>query len=423
MKQSPALELDTVMFENQKPRPAAAQTIILMAFLGMFLSGYNNFTASIALLEIRPLWHLEPWSMGLILAATFIGMLIGSITMGWMADTFGRRTATIINMLLTAIFAILSGLASNALELILLRLLMGVGIGGGYPISSSYVADTATSRDRGSRMTLAFSGWGVGALACGLVGWLALAVFPVDMGWRLMLASGAIPAILAAGMWVLSHPHESGAWLHSRDQEPLPFPALFEKSYRKRTLAALVPWFLMDWSVYGIGLLIPTMLLQPQAGGDGVVVWSTCLLSIFTLLGLGIAFHLIDRLGRRRLQVIGFMGMTVLYVVLAFINIGVNKYLLFILFAGLQLFTNAGPNTVTWIVAAELFPTRLRARGQGIAVAFSRMGAAGGAFFLPVISAWGGWPAAFLFVAAASAMAAGLTHLYLPETARCELAH
>jgi MFS family permease len=179
----------------------------------------------------------------------------------------------------------------------------------------------------------------------------------------------------------------------------------------------------MDLPVYGIGLLIPSVLLQLHVGGTNAVVISTCGLSIFTLMGFVVAYYSIDRIGRRQLQIVGFVGMAGLFAILALAGTGINKFALLALFAGIQIFVNAGPNTTTWIVAAELFPTRLRASGQGGATAFSRIGAACGAFFLPVIDSRAGLSAAFAVVAVASVLAAIITVIYLPETARCELQH
>ncbi len=398
-------------------------SIMLIAFLGLFLSGYNNFMVAIALIEIKPAFKLGPVAVGLVLAATFLGMLIGGATLGRLADIMGRRPVMILNMCMIAAFAILSSFAGNAAELIIMRLLMGIGIGAGYPIGSTYVADVSPSHDRGARMTLAFCGWGFGALACGLVGWILLSMVSPNLGWRLMLASGAIPAIIALVVIRTRCLPESHCWKSSQSLEPLPFRTLLRQGYRSTTLAALLPWFLMDLPVYGIGLLIPTVLLQLHVGGSNAVVLSTCGLSIFTLLGFAIAYYTIDRIGRRQLQIIGFIGMAVLFTILAIAGAGINKFALLAMFAGIQIFINAGPNTTTWIVAAEVFPTRLRASGQGSATAFSRIGAASGAFFLPVIDAKAGLGAAFAVVAVASVVAAIITMMYLPETARCELKH
>ncbi len=399
------------------------RTIIFIAFLGLFLSGYNNFMIAIALIELQPRFDLGPVALGMILAATFMGMLVGGVTLGHLADKIGRRPAMIINTAAVAIFALLSGIVTNPIELIVMRLLIGIGIGAGYPIGSSFVADVSTASARGRNMTLAFCGWGFGALGCGLTGWLLLTICPPVVGWRYMLASGAVPALVALVVITIRKLPESHSWKHCRTLEALPFRALFRPGIGRLTLAALLPWFLMDLPVYGIGLLMPTLLKELHVGGSNIVVLSTCILSLFTLVGFFFAYLTIDRTGRRPLQIIGFLGMAVLFGILAMEGTGIHLFLLLALFAGIQVFVNAGPNTTTWIVAAEVFPTRLRARGQGSATAFSRIGAASGAFFLPVINARAGLSTAFTLVAIASVLAAIITLIYLPETARQELPH
>lgn len=397
--------------------------ILMVAFLGLFLAGYNNFIAAIALLDMKSQLGLTSASVGVMLASVFVGMLIGGLAFGHLADRWGRRPSVIAAMACIALFAILSGLAASAWQVILLRLLMGVGIGAGYPIGATYVADISPSATRGANMTLAFCGWGFGALACGVVGWWCTALFPAALAWRVMLASGSLPALAALVLIVRCRLPESHTWKHAQTLEKLSYRALISPDHRRRTAAAILPWFLMDLPVYGVGLLIPTLLLQMHVGGAHTAIVTTVALGAFTLVGFGLAFISIDRLGRRRLQIIGFVLMAVLFILLAVAGQKMNSWLLVTVFALMQVCINAGPNTTTWIVAAEVFPTRLRARGQGSATAFSRMGAACGAFGLPIIDAHAGAFAVFAIVGGASMVAALITWRYLPETARLELTH
>ena len=405
------------------PLRSGARLVIFVAFLGLFLSGYNNFMLPLALIKLTPAFNLSAWQNGEILAATFLGMLLGGAIFGRIADMLGRKPAMIVNMLIIATCAIAAGLVTGPDQLLTLRLILGIGIGGGYPIGSAYVADIAQNHHRGSRMTLAFSGWGFGALAAGLFGWAMLALLPANQGWRWMLASGAIPAISALAVIAFMKMPESPAWKHASTLEPLGARALFSPAHRRLTIAALLPWFLMDLPVYGIGLLTPTLLTELGIGKANMVVAATCGLAALTLAGFLVAFNLIDTLGRRTLQMAGFLGMAVLFAILTFGVGHFNKWAILGLFAMIQIFINAGPNTTTWIVPAELFPTRLRATGQGGATAFSRIGAASGAFFLPVLNSHGGPAAAFLLVSVASVLALWLTYIYLPETAKADLMH
>lgn len=394
-----------------------ATRIIALAWVGLILSGFNNFVIGLALLEVKPLFKLTALQSGIVAAATLAGMLVGALALGRLADLVGRRTALLIDLALVAIFAIICAFVANGTELITARFLLGLGIGAGYPIGSSYVADVSPDRSRGRLMTLAFAGWGIGSFAAALLGWQLILHLAPTVGWRWMLGAGAVPAAIAFGLVALTGLPESPRWSASKSLEKLPLSALATPAFARITLAALIPWFLMDIAVYGIGLFTPTLLAELGFKSVAQVALGTLILSLFTLAGFVGAGALIDRVGRRPLQIIGFLGMALALAILAFTGKAPAAGLLLGLFAGFQFASNAGPNTTTWIVPAELFPTRLRATGQGAATAFSRLGAVLGVLALPIAVASFGLRATLLVVALVSVVGAVATAALLPETA------
>lgn len=416
------MEVETAGISKAVSDPAATRArsvrnrIILLASVGLFLSGYNNFIIGLALIQVKPVFHLSAFGSGLVAAATLAGMLVGSLSLGRLADLVGRRPALLIDLALVGVFALVSAVVTSGAELTLARFLLGIGIGAGYPIGSSFVADVSPDRSRGRLMTLAFSGWGLGAFGAALVGWLVIRNVAGSSGWRIMLASGAAPAIVAFALIALTSLPESPRWKAANSLTRLPLSALIASEYRPRTLAALIPWFLMDIAVYGIGLFTPTLLISLGLRHPAQVALGTLVLSLFTLAGFVGAGTLIDRVGRRPLQIIGFVGMGGALVVLAVVGAHPATVVLLGLFAVFQFFSNAGPNTTTWIVPAELFPTRLRATGQGAATAFSRVGAILGVLLLPELVHWIGLSATLILVGATSCAGAIATTILLPET-------
>lgn len=390
--------------------------IIVLAALGLLLSGYNNFIISLALIEIKPLFHLTAAQSGLVAAATLVGMLVGALTLGRLADVVGRRTALLVDLTLVAVFAALSAFVTGAPLLIVLRFLAGTGIGAGYPIGASFVADVSPDHSRGRFMTLAFAGWGIGAFVAALVGWLLIKGAPFTTGWRFMLASGAVPALVAFAIIVAIKLPESPRWQQAQALEKLPFSRVFAPGILPLTLAALIPWWLMDIAVYGIGLFTPTILTGLGFQHPVDVALGTLILQVFTLVGVLFAGLLIDKVGRRPLQIVGFLGMGAALIVLAFIGARPAAFVLLAIFAGFQIAENAGPNTTTWIVPAELFPTRLRASGQGLATAFSRTGAILGVLLLPILVASISLRATLIMVGIVSLLGAITTARLLPET-------
>jgi MFS family permease len=399
----------------------ATPKIVAMAATLTFLSGYNNFILGIALLQLHSVLNLTPAESGVVLAATSIGMLLGSVVLGRVADLIGRKRASIIDLGVVALAAIASAASVSAAQLVFWRLVLGVGLGGGYPISSSYVADIGPAATRGARLTLASSGWGVGVLASGFVGWLLLRAPAAALGWRTMLATGAIPAVVALIALALWRVPEAPAWVEAQSLQPLPLRTLFTRENWPRTLVMIVPWFLVDIPVYGVGLLTPTLLGQLHLGGLHAVILGYFVVAGFTLVGCLIPYLLIDPLGRRPLQIGGFLGTAVLMAWLALDGVTASWLCSLAVFVAIQLFINAGPNTTTWIVAAELFPTRLRATAQGAATSISRLGAISGTLLLPIVDARAGMPMVFGIAAAVSLLGAVLTWGWLPETARVPL--
>ncbi|GAC1603545.1 MAG: MFS transporter [Acidimicrobiales bacterium] len=391
--------------------------IILLASVGLLLSGYNNFIIGLALIQVKAVFHLSSLGSGLVAAATLAGMLVGSLSLGRLADRVGRRPALLIDLGLVAACALASAVVVSGAQLTVARFFLGVGVGAGYPIGSSFVADVSPDETRGRLMTLAFSGWGLGAFGAALVGWLVIRDVAGTSGWRWMLASGAVPAVAAFVLIALTKLPESPRWQAANESlAPLRVSDLGSPTYRGLTAAALVPWFLMDIAVYGIGLFTPTLLVSLGFRHPAQVALGTLTLSLFTLAGFVGAGVLIDRVGRRPLQIVGFLGMAVALGVLAVVGAHPATLVLLGLFAAFQFSSNAGPNTTTWIVPAELFPTRLRATGQGAATAFSRTGAVLGVLLLPELVHWVGLTTTLLLVGATSVSGAVASAILLPET-------
>lgn len=417
------------MSRTAAPAPAAIGSrsvrhrIIGLASVGLFLSGYNNFIIGLALIPLKSAFHLSARASGLVAAATLAGMLVGSVALGRLADLVGRRPALLVDLSLVAGFALVSAAVATGAQLIIARFALGVGIGAGYPIGSSFVADVSPAECRGRLMTLAFSGWGLGAFSAAGVGWIVIRDVAGSWGWRAMLASGAVPAMVAFALVALADLPESPRWEEAaRSLAPLPMAALCAPDHRRLTLAALVPWFLMDISVYGIGLFTPTLLVSLGLRHPAQVAMGTVVLSLFTLAGFAGAGALIDTVGRRPLQVAGFLGMAGALVVLAVVGAHPATVVALGLFAVFQFASNAGPNTTTWIVPAELFPTRLRATGQGAATAFSRIGAVLGVLVLPELVGWIGLGPTLAVVAVTSVAGAVATAVLVPETRAVVLA-
>jgi MFS family permease len=185
----------------------------------------------------------------------------------------------------------------------------------------------------------------------------------------------------------------------------------------------------MDIATYGVGIFTPTLLAAITLNGANTTFISddiastkgTAALDIFLVVGFLIAMWLVDRVGRIPLQVVGFGMMTVALVLLAVVEGlpgggSAHIALVFVGFALFNTFMNAGPNATTYTLAAEVFPSEIRAAGQGFAAACAKAGAALGVFLFPILMDDIGTSALLAIVAGASALALVVTLAFRIET-------
>ena len=212
---------------------------------------------------------------------------------------------------------------------------------------------------------------------------------------------------------------------------------LFIGKYLRGTILTSVPWFLQDLSTYGIGIFTPVIigLAFGQAGHDHNVASiihadligarGTALIDVGFLVGIAVAIVLADRWGRIPLQVIGFIGCAA-GLLLAALGGGGDQSTdhLVLIVAGFLLFqfmTNFGPNATTYLLAGEVFPTRIRGLGAGFAAASGKVGAVITAFFFPtLLKAWG-TERLLMVLVITSLLGAVVTWLYRIETKGLDL--
>ncbi len=384
----------------------------LLSALGIFMDGFDLFILAVALPLILTQFSASPLMIGTLGAAAVFGAMFGAILGGRGADRFGRKLLFKIDMGVFLVGALLSAFAPSLGFLIFARFLLGIGVGADYPIAASYIAEFMPAAMRGRRLVGAFAFQAVGMLVGALLGIGLLITFKSDWVWRLMLGAGTIPALVIL-VFRRGMP-ESERWERAGAAEVSPSVRdLFSRVLRRKTVLATVPWFLMDICLYGVGVFTPTILAILNLTGQTSVIRKdiassegAAFLDLFLIVGFGLAIWLVDRAGRIRLQIIGFAGCAVglaLLTGLTFTNsCGPLKALVFLGFAIFNLSVNAGPNSATFLLAAELYPTSVRATGHGFASATGKLGAAFGILLLPLLitSIGLGWTMAILTLAA-----------------------
>jgi len=211
--------------------------------------------------------------------------------------------------------------------------------------------------------------------------------------------------------------------------EPITYGTLFSPSHRRSTLLASVPWFLQDIATYGIGIFTPVIITLAFGGkvhegtvaaviqNDVVAARGTALIDVGFLVGIAVAIVLADRWGRIPLQVTGFIGCAVGLALAGFGGSGSTNNLPLIVagFALFQFMTNFGPNATTYLLAGELFPTKIRGMGAGFAAACGKVGAVLTAFFFPTLLKDWGTGRLLMVLVVTSLLGAAVTWIYRIE--------
>jgi MFS family permease len=410
----------------------------LLSAGGVALDGFDLFIMGVALPLLLDQFRGYPaWITGLIASAAVVGAIFGALFGGLLTDHFGRKKLYTWDLVGFVVFAVLSAFSWSVWALILFRFLLGVAVGADYPIAASFSAEYLPSQVRGRWLIAGFSFQAVGMLLGAVVGVVLLELHPVDDTWRIMLAIGAIPALVI--MWARRSVPETPAW-QQREDQPEREPSarlgeLFQRVNLRRTTLCAGSWFLMDVMMYGIGLFTPMLLASmhfaDHQGWDFIRkdigdTTGTAVLDILLVVGFVIAILLVDRVGRLPLQKVGFLGCASGLVILGVASTidpdDPPMALVIVGFALFNLLINAGPNSTTFLIPAEVYPTRLRATGHGFAASMGKTGAALGVFVLPILEdAWG--TAIMVFImAGVGLLGLAVTQLFGVETKGMDIA-
>jgi PHS family inorganic phosphate transporter-like MFS transporter len=362
----------------------------------------------------------------------------------------GRKRIYGYEVLVLAFGAVASALSPNIWWLIVFRIVLGIGIGGDYPVSSTIMSEYASKKTRGMMVTLVFTMQAAGLIFGPLLA-AGLLITPLshDLIWRLLLAFGAVPAMAVFQM--RRHMAETPRYLLATGQHK-EFgeataqmvetssggePSAAERSSKRgsfwqgfrsltanpvflmRLVGASLAWAFMDFAYYGNTVSSPMVLAAISPGKD-LLHHTLMQLAIFAIAaapGYLLAAITIDRIGRKAIQMIGFVMMAVAFAAIAFLPDVTKLVIPFIIIYGVSyFFTEFGPNSTTFVYPAEIFPVTSRTTGHGIAAAAGKLGGFFGVFLFPVFMSWGGLTLAEAAAGTVSVLGAIVTLTLLPET-------
>ena len=356
------------------------------------------------------------------LGSAFVGMFVGATVLGRFADRFGRRTAFMLNLGLYSGFTIAGAFSTNAVMLIVLRFLAGLGIGAELPLVDAYLSELLPSRLRGRYTAWAYTLGFMGIPAAGLLGRVLVPLRPFGIdGWRWLFVAGSLGAVV---VWLLrTRLPESPRWLESAgrsveadaivtrmEQEANVAPVAHGEGglqtalggplhvegglrvaltqYRGRMIMLGVLHVFQAFGYYGFGTLVPQVL---AAKGYSIVTSLTFTTLTFTGYPIGSALSLpiVERIDRKWVIVGSALLMSGLGV-----GMGYAESPLAIVAFGF--FYTAAANVFSnglHIFQVEIFPTTIRATAAGACYGLSRLSSAAMPFILlPVLRQWGAGP-------------------------------
>jgi MFS transporter, PHS family, inorganic phosphate transporter len=425
--------------------------IMFVSGMGFFTDAYDLFVIGIVVVLIEEQWKLSTNQVSWLNSATLLASAFGAIIFGRVADILGRKRIYGYEVLILAIGAIASAFAPNYVFLLVCRVILGIGIGGDYPVSATIMSEYSGKNDRGKMVGLVFSMQGAGLVIGPLIASALLGGgVSSNLTWRLLLAFGAIPGLAvfylrrqihetprfamaggaheeaaaaiadATGQGTGAAPRGESAARHSQGALDGYLQILRNRRLLIWLLGTAGGWLLLDFCYYGNSISQPEVLklIHPHASLLENTLLQLAIVVIFAVPGYVVAVALLDRTGRRSIQLLGFFMMALMFLLIGLVPSIVHNLWPFLILYGISyFFTEFGPNMTTFVYPAELFPTDVRTTGHGISAAAGKLGAFAGAFLFPdFLAVTNGLNRAMTIAGVVAAIGLILTFATLPET-------
>jgi MFS family permease len=442
---------------------------VLVSGMGFFTDAYDLFVIGIASALITKDWNLGSGDLALLNSTMLFAAFVGATVLGRFADLGGRKRIYWLVAVIMIVAALGSALSPSFWVLIAFRFLLGFGVGGDYPVSAVLMSEYANRKDRGKLVGMVFGTQALGLIVGPLV---ALALLGAGLGddlvWRILLGLGAVPAAAviylrrkmpespryqaqvqgqahqaAEQMSVFTdgqvNGNRSGQVSGNRSgqvsgngagqvsgngsggpRHELGLRAFLTSRHWLIMLAGTAgTWFLLDYAYYGNTISTPQILslISPTASTMTKIALQLAIFVVAAVPGYLLAIARLDKIGHRKLQLLGFAMMGACFLIIAAVPGMTTMVVPFLLVYGVSyFFTEFGPNMTTFVMPSEIYPVTMRATGHGISAGVGKLGAFIGVFLFPILSDSLGLRGTLLLTAGVAVAGFALT-LVLPEPA------
>jgi MFS family permease len=400
------------VFEWPARVTVAQRRSLVAGGLGWLLDAMDVMLYSLVIAHLmRDLGMSKP-TAGLLNSLTLVASAIGGALFGLLADRVGRTRALMLSILVYSLASGACGLSTTIVQLAIFRFILGLGMGGEWTTGAALIAETWPAEHRGKALGLMQSSWAIGEIVAAGVVALVLPSF----GWRAVFFVGVLPALVV--FWIRREVPESEIWLGRRPEPGAGSPLLvmWRPDLRRNGLLATAMNACAMFGYWGLFTWIPAYLSLPLAeGGRGLDLMKTTTWLVVMGVGKWLGYVLFgfaaDTFGRRRAYV------TYLLVASALVPIyGMATSPAALLALGpLVAFFGTGFFSGFSALAAELFPTQVRATAMGISYNVGRGLSAFAPFLVGALAVRYSLGSAF-FLLAGAFFAAAMLALALPET-------
>ncbi|NNU87131.1 MFS transporter [Geobacillus thermodenitrificans] len=336
-----------------------------IAGLGWLFDAMDVGMLSFLMAALQKDWNLNAGQVGWIGSINSIGMAVGALLFGLLADRIGRKNVFIITLLLFSLGSGLSALTTTLAAFLVLRFLIGMGLGGELPVASTLVSEAVPAADRGRVVVLLESFWAGGWLLAALISYFVIPTY----GWRVALWLAAVPALYA--IYLRLQLPDSPRFVATKKEETVwsNIAKVWSAPYRKETTMLWLLWFCVVFSYYGMFLWLPSVMVMK--GFSLIQSFEYVLImTLAQLPGYFSAAWLIERAGRKFVLTTYLLGTAA-----SAYFFGTAESLVGLMAAGIFLsFFNLGAWGALYAYTPEQYPTSIRATGAGMAAAFGRIG-------------------------------------------------
>jgi putative MFS transporter len=401
-----------------------------------FFDAFNALSIAFVLPILVPLWHITAPEVGIMIGASYVGQIVGALAFSWAAERYGRVPCAAAA---TAIYALMSLACAGAWSfsvLLTCRFIQGIGVGGEMPVAATYISELSRARGRGRFFMLYEMIFPIGLMVTGQVGALLVPL----LGWQIMFMIGGIPGLVIALM-LLRLP-ESPRWLIGKGrlaaaeavvrrleaasdkagavipdvsppvtlsaQVPVPprsrgkWSELLSPAYRGRTLIVWVLWASAYLIANSLNNWMPTLYTTIYHLDLPHALRAASMTNVAQVGLVLVCAMVIDRTGRKY-WMMGCFGLgAVMLSVLAFG--GTQDVTWVIIFSTLSYGLIGSIAAVVYLYTPEIYPTRMRAIGTGVATSWLRIASAIGPTLIGFMLGKGGVDTVFLMFAGVSVL-------------------